>query len=110
MKKDYEKSELERLASNIQFELDYYYDKNKYFNNFIKSMIVFILNFFNESLLPFILKKIGLDVNFLQNLTFEQYEQKDNFIKLLKFWKKIYYYLSKALDQKIEDDLIDEEK
>ena len=72
MKNNYAKGELERLASNVQFELDYYDNINKYFNNYIKSMIVFVLNFFNENLLPFILKKIGFDINFLQKLTLEQ--------------------------------------
>ena len=107
MKNNYAKGELERLASNVQFELDYYDNINKYFNNYIKSMIVFVLNFFNENLLPFILKKIGFDINFLQNLTLEQYEEKENQSKLLIFWKKIYYYLCKALNKKVEDDLIE---
>ena len=92
MKKNFEKNELERLASNIQFELDNYDNVQKYFNNYIKSMITFILSFFNENLLPFILKNIELDINLLKNITFEQYENKDNKIKLMKFWKKIYYY------------------
>ena len=107
MKNNYAKGELERLASNVQFELDYYDNINKYFNNYIKSMIVFVLNFFNENLLPFILKKIGFDVDFLQNLTLEQYEEKENQSKLLIFWKKIYYYLCKALNKKVEDDLVE---
>ena len=33
MKKNFEKKELERLASNIQFELDSYDNVRKYFNN-----------------------------------------------------------------------------
>ena len=107
MKNNYAKGELERLASNVQFELDYYDNINKYFNNYIKSMIVFVLNFFNENLLPFILKKIGFDVDFLQNLTLEQYEEKENQSKLLIFWKKIYYYLCKALNKKVEDNLVE---
>ena len=110
MKKNFEKNELERLASNIQFELDNYDNVQKYFNNYIKSMITFILSFFNENLLPFILKNIELDINLLKNITFEQYENKDNKIKLMKFWKKIYYYITKALDITMEKDLIDEEK
>ena len=109
MKKDYKRSELERLASNVQFELDYHGNIKKYFNNYIKSMIEFILTFFNENLLPFIFKKIGIDINFLQNLTLEQYKEKENQIKLITFWKKIYYYLCKALNKEIESDLIDEE-
>ena len=109
MKKNFEKNELERLASNIQFELDNYDNVQKYFNNYIKSMITFILSFFNENLLPFILKNIELDINLLKNITFEQYENKDNKIKLMKFWKKIYYYITKALDITMEQDLIDEE-
>ena len=109
MKKNFEKNELERLASNIQFELDSYDNVQKYFNNYIKSMITFILSFFNENLLPFILKNIELDINLLKNITFEQYENKDNKIKLMKFWKKIYYYITKALDITMEKDLIDEE-
>ena len=109
MKKNFEKKELERLASNIQFELDNYDNVQKYFNNYIKSMITFILSFFNENLLPFILKNIELDINLLKNITFEQYENKDNKIKLMKFWKKIYYYITKALDITMEKDLIDEE-
>ena len=109
MKKNFEKNELERLASNIQFELDNYDNVQKYFNNYIKSMITFILSFFNENLLPFILKNIELDINLLKNITFEQYENKDNKIKLMKFWKKIYYYITKALDITMEKDLIDEE-
>ena len=109
MKKKFEKNELERLASNIQFELDNYDNVQKYFNNYIKSMITFILSFFNENLLPFILKNIELDINLLKNITFEQYENKDNKIKLMKFWKKIYYYITKALDITMEKDLIDEE-
>ena len=109
MKKNFEKNELERLASNIQFELDNYDNAQKYFNNYIKSMITFILSFFNENLLPFILKNIKLDINLLKNITFEQYENKDNKIKLMKFWKKIYYYITKALDITMEKDLIDEE-
>ena len=109
MKKNFEKNELERLASNIQFELDNYDNVQKYFNNYIKSMITFILSFFNENLLPFILKNIELDINLLKNITFEQYENNDNKIKLMKFWKKIYYYITKALDITMEKDLIDEE-
>ena len=109
MKKNFEKNELERLASNIQFELDNYDNVQKYFNNYIKSMITFILSFFNENLLPFILKNIELDINLLKNITFEQYENKDNKIKWMKFWKKIYYYITKALDITMEKDLIDEE-
>ena len=109
MKKNFKKNELERLASNIQFELDNYDNVQKYFNNYIKSMITFILSFFNENLLPFILKNIELDINLLKNITFEQYENKDNKIKLMKFWKKIYYYITKALDITMEKDLIDEE-
>ena len=109
MKKNFEKNELERLASNIQFELDNYDNVQKYFNNYIKSMITFILSFFNENLLPFILKNIELDINLLKNISFEQYENKDNKIKLMKFWKKIYYYITKALDITMEKDLIDEE-
>ena len=109
MKKNFEKNELERLASNIQFELDNYDNVQKYFNNYIKSMITFILSFFNENLLPFILKNIELDINLLKNITFEQYENKDNKIKLMKFWKKIYYYITKALNITMEKDLIDEE-
>ena len=109
MKKNFEKNELERLASNIQFELDNYDNVQKYFKNYIKSMITFILSFFNENLLPFILKNIELDINLLKNITFEQYENKDNKIKLMKFWKKIYYYITKALDITMEKDLIDEE-
>ena len=110
MKKNFEKKELERLASNVQFQLDYYDNIQKYFNNYIKSMIVFVLNFINENLLPFITKNAGFDINFLENITLKQYEEKENKIKLLQFWKKIYYYLCKALNKKIEDDLIDENK
>ena len=110
MKSNYIRDDLERLASNVQFELGYYDNEKKYFNNYIKSMIVFVLNFFNENLLPFITKKVGFDINFLENITLKQYEDKENKIKLLQFWKKIYYYLSKALNKKIEDDLIDEDK
>ncbi len=110
MKKNFEKKELERLASNIQFELDNYDNVQKYFNNYIKSMITFILRFFNENLLPFILKNIELDINLLKNINFEQYEDKDNKIKLMKFWKKIYYYITKALNITMEKDLIDDEK
>ena len=110
MKKNYIKSDLERLASNVQFELGYYDNENKYFNNYIKSMIVFVLNFINENLLPFITKNAGFDINFLENITLKQYEEKENKIKLLQFWKKIYYYLCKALNKKIEDDLKDENK
>ena len=110
MKKNFDKNELERLANNIQFELDNYEDEQKYFNKYIKSMNTFILSFFNESLLPFILKNIELDINLLKNLTFEQYQDKDIKIKLMKFWKKIYYYIAKALNITIEKDLIDEEK
>ena len=110
MKKNFEKKELERLASNIQFELDNYDNVQKYFNNYIKSMITFILRFFNENLLPFILKNIELDINLLKNINFEQYEDKNNKIKLMKFWKKIYYYITKALNITMEKDLIDDEK
>ena len=110
MKKNFDKNELERLANNIQFELDNYEDEQKYFNKYIKSMNTFILSFFNESLFPFILKNIELDINLLKNLTFEQYQDKDIKIKLMKFWKKIYYYIAKALNITIEKDLIDEEK
>ena len=62
MKKNFEKNELERLASNIQFELDNYDNVQKYFNNYIKSMITFILIFLNENLLSFIFKNIELDI------------------------------------------------
>ena len=110
MKKNFEKKELERLASNVQFQLDYYDNIQKYFNNYIKSMIIFVLSFINENLLPFILKNVELDFNILKNLTLEQYEDKDNKIKLMKFWKKIYYYITKALNITMEKDLIDEEK
>ena len=110
MKKNFDKNELERLANNIQFELDNYEDEQKYFNKYIKSMNTFILSFFNENLLPFILKNIELDINLLKNLTFKQYQDKDIKIKLMKFWKKIYYYIAKALNITIEKDLIDEEK
>ena len=109
MKKNYKTSDLERLASNVQFELGYYDDEEKYFNNYIKSMITFILTFFNENLLPFIVKNIGFDISFLKNLTLEQYKDKENKIKLIKFWKKIYYYISKALNIKIENDLKDDQ-
>ena len=109
MKKNYKTSDLERLASNVQFELGYYDDEEKYFNNYIKSMITFILTFFNENLLPFIVKNIEFDISFLKNLTLEQYKDKENKIKLIKFWKKIYYYISKALNIKIENDLMNDE-
>ena len=109
MKTNYVKTELEKLANNVQFELDNYDNKEKYFKKYIKSMIIFALNFFNENLLPFVLKKIGIDNKFLENLTFQQYEENEIKIKLIKFWKKIYYYLCKTLNKEIEKDLIDEE-
>ena len=68
-------------------------------------MVIFIINAFNEKLLPFIINKIGIEKDFLNNLTLEQYEQKENKDKLMKFWKKIYYYICKALDIKLEEDL-----
>ena len=40
----------------------------------------------------------------------EQYENKDNKIKLMKFLKKIYYYITKTLNITMKKDLIDEEK
>ena len=40
----------------------------------------------------------------------EQFEDKDNKIILMKFWTKIYYYITKALNITMEKDLIDEEK
>ena len=107
MRNNFKKGELEELAGKIQFGLDCYDNKEKYFNNYIKSMIVFVLSFFNEKLLPFVLKNVELDINFLKNLTLEQYEEKQTQIKLLKFWKKIYYYLCKALNYEIEKDLIE---
>ena len=89
MKKNFEKKELERLASNIQFELDGIMFK---FNNYIKSMITFILIFLNENLLPFIFKNIELDINLLKNISLEHYKDKDNKIILMKFWKNILLY------------------
>ena len=103
---EFVKNDLERLAGNIQFGLDCYDNKEKYFNRYIKSMVIFIINAFNEKLLPFIINKIGIEKDFLNNLTLEQYEQKENKDKLMKFWKKIYYYICKAFDIKLEEDLI----
>ena len=102
------KGELETLAGKIQFGLDCYDNKEKYFNNFIKSMIEFIKNVFNEKLLPFIINKSDIDNKFLDNLTLDTYSQKENKEKLMKFWKKIYYYTYKAINKEMDKELIDE--
>ena len=108
IRNNFEKGELEILASNVQFGLDCYDNKNKYFNNYIKSMIDFVLNVFNEKLLPFIINKAEIDKKFLEEFTLEKYNIKENKNKLMKFWKKIYYYIYKAINKEMDKDLIDE--
>jgi len=108
IRNNFEKGELETLAGKIQFGLDCYDNKEKYFNNFIKSMIEFIKNVFNEKLLPFIINKSEIDNKFLDDLTLDAYSKKENKEKLMKFWKKIYYYTYKAINKEIDKELIDE--
>ena len=110
IRNNFEKGELETLASKIQFGLDCYDNEEKYFNNFIKSMIEFVKKVFNEKLLPFIISKAGIDNKFLDDFTKEKYDDKENKIKLMNFWKKIYYYVYKAFNKQMEQELIDEKK
>ena len=108
IRNNFKKGELEELAGKIQFGLDCYDNKDKYFNNYIKTMTEFIKNVFNEKLLPFITNKINLDNKFLDELTVDKYEIKENKEKMMKFWKKVYYYIYKALNKEMDKDLIDE--
>ena len=108
IRNNFEKNELENLASKIQFGLDCYDNEEKYFNNFIKSMIEFVKKVFNEKLLPFIINKAGIDNKFLDEFTKEKYDDKENKIKIMKFWKKIYYYVYKAINKQMEKELVDE--
>ena len=108
IRNNFEKGELETLASKIQFGLDCYDNKEKYFNNYIKSMIEFVKNVFNEKLLPFIINKSEIDNTFLDDFTFDKYNNEENKKKLMKFWKKIYYYIYKAINKEMEKELIEE--
>ena len=108
IKSNFKKGELETLASNIQFGLDCYDNKERYFNNYIKSMIEFIQKVFNEKLLPFIINKSEMNEKFFDDFTLEKYDNKDNKLILIKFWKKIYYYVYKALNKEMDKDLIDD--
>ena len=108
IRNNFKKGELETLASNIQFGLDCYDNKERYFNNYIKSMIEFIQKVFNEKLLPFIISKSEMNDKFLDDFTIEKYDNKDNKLILIKFWKKIYYYVYKALNKEMDKDLIDD--
>ena len=108
MRNNFKKGELESLAGKIQFGLDCYDNKEKYFNNYIKSMIEFIKNAFNEKLLPFVINKAEIDKNFLDSLTIEKYENPENKSKLMKFWKKIYYYVYKGINKEMDKELIDD--
>ena len=108
IRNNFEKGELETLAGKIQFGLDCYDNKEKYFNNFIKSMIEFIKNVFNEKLLPFIINKSEIDNKFLDDLTLDAYSKKENKEKLMKFWKKIYYYIYNDINKEMDKELIDE--
>ena len=108
IRNNFKKGELETLASNIQFGLDCYDNKEKYFNNYIKSMIEFIQKVFNEKLLPFIISKSEMNDKFLDDFSLEKYDNKDNKLILIKFWKKIYYYVYKALNKEMDKDLIDD--
>ena len=108
MRNNFKKGELESLAGKIQFGLDCYDNKEKYFNNYIKSMIEFVKNVFNEKLLPFIINKSEIDNTFLDDFTFDKYNNEENKKKLMKFWKKIYYYIYKAINKEMEKELIEE--
>ena len=108
IRNNFEKGELEALASKIQFGLDCYDNNEKYFNNYIKSMIEFVKNVFNEKLLPFIINKSEIDNKFLEDFTFDKYNNEENKKKLMKFWKKIYYYIYKAINKEMEKELIEE--
>ena len=108
IRNNFEKGELEALASKIQFGLDCYDNNEKYFNNYIKSMIEFVKNVFNEKLLPFIINKSEIDNKFLDDFTFNKYNNEENKKNLMKFWKKIYYYIYKAINKEIEKELIEE--
>ncbi len=108
IRNNFKKGELEELAGKIQFGLDCYDNKEKYFNNYIKSMIEFIKNVFNEKLLPFIMNKSELDNKFFDELTLDKYDIKENKQKMMKFLKKIYYYIYKAVNKEMDKDLIDE--
>ena len=108
IRNNFEKGELETLASKIQFGLDCYDNNEKYFNNYIKSMIEFVKNVFNEKLLPFIINKSEIDNKFLDDFTFNKYSNEENKKNLMKFWKKIYYYIYKAINKEIEKEFIEE--
>jgi len=108
IRSNFKKGELETLASNIQFGLDCYDNKERYFNNYIKSMIEFIQKVFNEKLLPFIINKSEMNEKFFDDFTLEKYDNKDNKLILIKFWKKIYYYVYKALNKEMDKGLIDD--
>ena len=108
IRNNFKKGELEELASKIQFGLDCYDNKEKYFNDFIKSMIYFIKNVFNEKLLPFINNKVGIDMKFLDEFSLDKYDDKENKDKLMKFWKKIYYYVYKGINKELDKELIEE--
>ena len=108
IRNNFKKGELEGLASKIQFGLDCYDNEEKYFNNFIKSMIKFVKKVFNEKLFPFIISKAEIDNIFLDDFTKEKYDIKENKIKLMKFWKKIYYYTYKAVNKQMEKEFIDQ--
>ena len=108
IRNNFEKGELEAFASKIQFGLDCYDNNEKYFNNYIKSMIEFVKNVFNEKLLPFIINKSEIDNKFLDDFTFNKYNNEENKKNLMKFWKKIYYYIYKAINKEIEKELIEE--
>ena len=108
IRNNFKKGELEELASKIQFGLDCYDNKEKYFNDFIKSMIYFIRNVFNEKLLPFINNKVGIDMKFLDEFSLDKYDDKENKDKLMKFWKKIYYYVYKGINKELDKELIEE--
>ena len=108
IRNNFKKGELESLAGKIQFGLDCYDNKEKYFNNYIRSMIEFIKNVFNEKLLPFVINKAEIDKKFLDDLTIEKYENPENKSKLMKFWKKIYYYVYKGVNKEMDKELIDD--
>ena len=89
IRNDFKKGELETLASKIQFGLDCYDNKEKYFNDYIKSMIEFIKNVLNEKLFPFIINKAGVEKELFDDFTIDKYENKENKMKMKALKKKM---------------------
>ena len=106
IRNNFAKNELEELAAKIQFGLDCYDNEEKYFNNFVKSVINFIKNVFNQKLFPFIMQKTEVDNQFLDNFSLDNYHKNEDNLKLMDFFRKIYYYTCKALNKELDKTLI----